>query len=371
MGDLLNSPVPGTDPLRYTLLLSCLVAGPLAAQRTHPSPENLALSATATITRGDTVSGDPVIDQMAARLRALHSTARIGGEEGGGGADFGKIVDVATDPTGRILVLDEQDKTISRWTPTGAPAGRFGRLGGGPLEFRSPAHLAVLDDGTVIVQDRAYGMKRFRWDSVVTYRDTWAPGKNGKSICTDGTGVAKYEPGDDGTAVQVYDRNGRRVRGIGGLYQDVNRFAQHNLTRGLVACLPGGGYATTMWLLPFVRLWRADGTPGRVIRIDDFHALEVTEIDGGLQFRMAEHGDHVAKTLIPLGPDLLLLQLGFEDATSSRDHAEFKEIQSYLISTRTGGGVYLGNSLPLLLPLPNGGFVGWHNDPVPEVVVYR
>src|SRR5690349_4803586 len=188
--------------LRLSLPLSFLLVAPLAAQRTHPTSENLALSATATITTRDTVSGDAGLDQVASRLRGLHVAARLGGEDGAGGADFGKIADVAVDHLGRILVLDDQDKSVSRWASNGAAAGHFGRLGGGPLEFRSPAHLAVLNDGTIIVQDRAYGMKRFRWDSVATYRDTWAPGTNGKSICTDGRGVAKYEPGSDATAVQ-------------------------------------------------------------------------------------------------------------------------------------------------------------------------
>jgi hypothetical protein len=364
MGDLLIT-------MRTIFFASLLFAAPLAAQRTHPTQENLSLAVTATVSRSDTLSGDTLIDRMAARLRTLRPTGRIGGEAGAGGADFGRIADVTVDRTGRILVLDDQDKSITRWTAQGRPAGRFGRAGGGPLEFQYPARLAVQDDGTLLVVDRAVGIKRFRWDTSATLRDTWSPGRGGEAICAHGAEVTMVGLEGEGTLTQVFNAHGIRTRGIGAPYQDPAPFTRRLLSSGNVGCLPDGRIVTTMHILPFVRFWSATGAPEMTTSSRDFHPMGVEETGRGLTYSMPSTGYHAIRALTPLGRDLLLVQIFFKDGESTREQAEYRELQTYLISTRTGRGVFIGTSLPLILPLPDGGFVGWRNDPVPEVVFLR
>jgi hypothetical protein len=348
-----------------------LLASPLAAQRTHPTPENLALTPSATITKRDTASGDAALDRMAARLRALRPAVLLGGENATGGADFGRIGDVAVDSAGRILVLDLQDKGISRWSAAGAAAGKFGREGGGPLEFNFPTRLAIQRDGTLLVLDRALGIRRFRWERDPAYLDTWMPSQTGEALCTHGADAVMQRRGEDGSATQVVGPNGARARGIALGYQDPNELTRRLLSGGSTGCLPDGGYATTLLLIPVVRFWSATGVAGPITRIADFSPMGVTETDGGLTYRFPEEGYHAVRALTPIGPDLVLVQIFFQDATSSQERAEYKELQSYLVSARTGRGVYLGTSLPMVQPLPDGGFVGWRNDPVPEVVILR
>ena len=68
---------------------------------------------------------------------------------------FGNIRDVDVDGDGNILILDDQDFSLSWFGPDGRFRGRTGRHGGGPSEFRAPAGLAVSPAGQIYVLDAA------------------------------------------------------------------------------------------------------------------------------------------------------------------------------------------------------------------------
>lgn len=357
--------------MRNALLLPFLFAVPLVAQTTHPTPENLNYPVTATIRRTDTLSGDPSTDALARRLRALHVTARIGGEAGTAGADFGKIGEIALDRRGRLLVLDLQDKSISRWSADGHALGRFGRSGGGPLEFNWPNGVGVLDDGTLVVGDRQFGLKRIRWDSTATYRDTWRSGVTYDSFCADGAGVVAYGWNTAGTVVDIIDSTGARLRGFGTTYRDPSSFNQRALSQGQVGCLQGGRLASTSLVLPFVWISDRTGTTIATVKLEGFLPMTVRDVGQGLTYSIPAEGYEAVRKIVPVGPDHFLAQLFFQTRASAHDRAEYVEVRTYLISTQTGRGLYLGTSLPVIGAAPLPLVYGWRNDPVPEVVILR
>ena len=77
----------------------------------------------------------------------------IGGENAAEGADFGRISGLATDATGRIFVADAQDNQVRVFSATGAPLGRIGRVGSGPLEFKRLRTIAIGPDRLLWARD--------------------------------------------------------------------------------------------------------------------------------------------------------------------------------------------------------------------------
>lgn len=275
------------------------------------------------------------------------------------------------DPQGRIVVLDEQDKSVTRWSAAGAALGRFGRGGGGPLEFVAPTGVVVQQDGTVIVLDRALGLRRFTWDSTPHYRDTWLRGDSFDDLCTAPGGLVGARYQDDGTIAQLIDATGTRTRGVGRAYQSPNAMAVRSLSRGTIGCLPNGTVAGATSVLPYIWIWDPNGATIATTRLEAFHPISVKEIQGGLQFGMPEGGYDEFRRMVPVGPGHFLVQLAFHDLQGSRDHAELTEVRSYLLSDRTGKGVFVGTSLPLIAAVNGATAVGWRNDPVPEIVILR
>ena len=355
---------------RWGLFAILFSAAPLSAQIAHPTPENLDQVVTANIRRSDTLSGDAALDGLARRLRALRPVAQIGGETGAHGADWGKIRDVTLDREGRILVLDEQDKSISRWSVEGQALGRFGRAGGGPLEFHSPTDLTVLTDGTLVVLDRAFGLKRFTWDTVARFRDTWLSGDTFEDLCTFGSGVVGQKQYDDGTIAQLITPAGTRARGVGHGYKAKSGLARL-LSNGPLGCLPNGTIAVASTVLPYVWIWDTAGKTIATTNLVNFTPMNVVETPASVTYGGTPEGYEMFRNIIPIGPGHFLVQLTFSTNASMRERAEYAELRSYLLSNTTGKGVYVGTSLPLIAggTLPQ--LVGWKNDPVPEVVILR
>jgi protein-S-isoprenylcysteine O-methyltransferase Ste14 len=355
---------------RWGLFALLLSATPLSAQIVHPTPENLDRLVTANIRRGDTLSGDATLDALARRLRALRPVAQIGGEAAAHGADWGKIRDVTLDREGRILVLDEQDKSISRWSVDGKPLGRFGRGGEGPLEFFEPTALAAMKDGTVLVLDRAYGLKRFTWDSTAQFHEFWFQGVTFEDVCAFGNGIVGQRQYDDNSIAQIIGPDGTRIRGVGRGYKAQSGLAK-SLSRGPVGCLPNGMIAGASEVLPYVSIWDTTGKTIATTNLVDFTPMNVVESPGTVTHRGAPEGYEIYRTIVPVGTEHFLVQVALHTSASGRERAEYAKLHTYLLSNRTGKGVYLGTTLPMIAGGDPSRLIGWRNDPVPEVVILR
>lgn len=68
-----------------------------------------------------------------------------------GEAAFGRVSGVDFGSDGTLYVLDRQDGTVTVWGPGGRLLRRFGGLGGGPGEFRTPTAIHALEGGRVAV----------------------------------------------------------------------------------------------------------------------------------------------------------------------------------------------------------------------------
>lgn len=78
---------------------------------------------------------------------------RIGAEEGDGPEVFGRLGAMATDPAGRIWVMESKEQVLKVFDATGAFVRAIGRKGGGPGEFANVAGVAALPDGRMLTLD--------------------------------------------------------------------------------------------------------------------------------------------------------------------------------------------------------------------------
>lgn len=82
----------------------------------------------------------------------LESDLDVGSDSG----PFDVIGDVAAFPDGRLAVLDAGTDEVIVLSPHGHVISRFGRVGDGPGEFRSPIAILVLGDRIVVIQADPY-----------------------------------------------------------------------------------------------------------------------------------------------------------------------------------------------------------------------
>ena len=149
-------PVQTRRPVLVILLASqlCLAAG-CGGEPDAPG------TAAGPVAVADTVDGIPRLTwpqtpfpELAWRLDTL---LVIGGFDSDGSAfQFDQVEPggIAGDSSGRLFVLDGAGKRVLGFGPDGTPTGTWGREGGGPGEFNSPAGLAVGPGDSLWVVDR-------------------------------------------------------------------------------------------------------------------------------------------------------------------------------------------------------------------------
>lgn len=165
----------------------------------------------------------------------LTEVRRIGSETGEHDA-FGRVMSVALDGRGRILVADDLNHRIAVFGADGRFVGHAGRKGQGPGEMESPWKVAADARDSIFVWDMANGRisvfaPDLRFRRSFTLPPQWTV--TSMDFLPDGRLlVAAYAKGEPG-ALHVVGRAGRRERTFG------PRPAQQNLS-GFESSLLGG-----------------------------------------------------------------------------------------------------------------------------------
>lgn len=100
-----------------------------------------------------------------------------------GGEAFDRVADVDRGPDGRIYVLDRGAGEVTVWGTDGRLLRRFGRIGEGPGELRTPTTVRVLDDGRIAVGE-AFPARLLRFGPDGSLRGSLRvrPGRGGPPI---------------------------------------------------------------------------------------------------------------------------------------------------------------------------------------------
>ncbi len=101
------------------------------------------------------MAGQPVASAAQAAPPRWRGTIdlTIGGADANDDASFGRVSGVAVDRAGRMFVADGQDNQVRIFSPGGALVARIGRMGSGPLEFKTLGAITIGPDGLLWTRD--------------------------------------------------------------------------------------------------------------------------------------------------------------------------------------------------------------------------
>lgn len=258
---------------------------------------------------GDPLTGPVVPGPVSVELQKRDTLLlEIGVITGDRNQIFGNIRDIDVDGDGNILVLDDQDFSLSWFGPDGRFRGRTGRDGGGPSEFRAPAGLAVSPAGQVYVLDAASrriaefalgeeGLEFVRTFPVPVY---------GSDMCVVDGRLVVLGVSDGTPKVYVLSEEGEVIRSFGagfprqlpplGLERFTVFFDSSN-GRGHVHCAGGDVFAIASERLGIVRWFSTQDDFIREVTINGFSPVTWTPNSGGGLSMGVDPATGVANTL--------------------------------------------------------------------------
>lgn len=295
---------------------------------------------------------------------------------------FGRIRDIEADTIGNVLVLDDQNYSVSWFGPKGTFRGSVGREGGGPGEFSEPVGMALAPDDRVYVLDAgrprvvvlelaAGGLAYLRDFSVPVF---------GSDICLLGREIAILgqvpSEGLAGLAVHVMSLDGQAVRSFGPLLRpeieaENERFESLLVVlanRGRIHCTADHKVVTTSEQLGIVRLFSRTGELLLHHRVPGFSPV-LWEATGGGGLRMSVDRTaavaHALTYVTEYSPTEIVLTVSESRVSSMSQH----DLLVTSVDPRTGTGT-APKTADMTLAARVGGYVyGFVNNPFPHVSI--
>lgn len=284
---------------------------------------------------------------------------------------FGKINQIAVDSNGNIVVLDEQNYTVSWFAPDGRHVATTGCEGEGPAEFLAPAGIAVGPNDLVYVSDAptrrvvvfAPSSREptiLRTISVPVFAD---------DICIEGDDsdvrivlLGQVPPGSP--LIHVLSLDGDLIASFGPLLDSPSRVAFRN-NRGNMSCT-SEQVSITSERLGVVRAYSLAGEPIRRIEIDDFApvqwVVDGTRVSMGMDPRLGRVNTITA--IAPLGPASVVLTVHEASATDWDGHYALRTVDLETGETSPPHAEGL-----IAARIADGRLYGYVHDPFPKVVV--
>lgn len=328
----------------------------------------------------DTASDDALASALGAVLQRAADT--IGVRDGSGPELFGRITDVAVDANGRVLVLDAEHSEVRIFGSDGTFVGAFGSRGEGPGEFQSPDHLALFENGQLVVEDLGRLQifepqgEAFRHVAQVKVPfSAYGACTLEEKIYLQGFSAETPEHG-----IHVFSRAGERLRSFGPAYEAPDEFVRTQMTRGKLACDRSTGTIIFAFSYgPLIYGLGADGALRWTTRLTDFSSAPVEYLNKGGRRALRysrEPGTGSVTSLVDVPGPGVLLQTMHAPASESGSRADRHVIQSYWVASSTGRGAYLGRMpkdgrYPAMVHAVTNDRLLWaHQSPFPRVDVH-
>lgn len=293
---------------------------------------------------------------------------------------FGDIVDVQTDRSGNIFVLDRQALELRWFGPDGRFLGRAGGEGAGPGELRAPSGLGIDADGQLHVLD-------IRNVRISTYEPTDsglvhvgdAPQVRGYNLCVLGHRRYVVLP-DEKAVIHEVGRDGSGVRSFGEP-EPLDRETERELSahvpvlralsnRGPLHC--DSNSDTVLLLserLPLVRAFSSDGEPLWRMTLEDYHRVRWESGRGGRGVRMAPDpgsgSAHTGRAITTDAAGRVIVTL-HEGSLADPDG----RLETRVLSSRDGEEVGRTPVPMTITAVQDGRFYGYSEQPFPRVLVF-
>jgi hypothetical protein len=366
-----------SKPVLTCLLLSYLLptyaygtqSGEIVAR--HPTPENLPEVTDPQFILHE-VPGLTFVDEQS------HEKITIGVEDGELHEMFGFVSDLAVPGDGTVLILDQMNSEVRVFDYDGILLATFGRLGGGPGEFREePYQISIADQGKSVFVLEQYGrtasvFDRLDLSTFVPIANSF-PGVLSFSGCAMNGHYWVYgsDPSKEGV-LHKFGYDGQHAATFAERYKAVNERASSRLSfYGAVACSEAHGVVALnrVWA-PVITGYRDNGEIAWHVKFAEIDINYVPEYKDGklglsdpyeLGQRRLDHlftdpvGNFYVQYTIIAGHGL--------DRRSDRGPL-------FKVDAATGLGTYLGTA-PKLSGFDAGYGFSAINNPFPHVVIYK
>ena len=334
---------------------------PIESLQPYASEERVPITA-----RGGIVSSD--LEMVADRLRAAKQVVRIGSQEGSDDYRIGRIVDVAFDTDGNVLVLDRQPSLIRRYDSTGASLPVWSKPGPGPGELESPKALDLMHDTLLVLDLRKQALLRFSHGSVA---GSSIPVLGVRQFCTSDDYQARFIDERGGATIQILSEDGSVHSKIDVSYNADVPITMSQLSRGVMACLPET-VISSLSALPSIYAHDRDGKLLWISAVQDFTPRVFTQEakSDGIYISGSFEGDHIS-ALTAVASGYLLVQVTRSTAESVAQGKEYASVQPYLIDSESGQGVFVSDSLPEIAAATNEYLAATHLLPFSQVTLLK
>jgi hypothetical protein len=288
---------------------------------------------------------------------------------------FGRVSAAAFAESQDLLVLDEMNSDLRRFSKDGQFVGRFGRPGHGPGEFRGPRHIDVVGDRAFVVDETGrvtlLGIGRSSLQLLGSFR---VP-RDASGFCAleDRLIYYGFSPSSKYAAAAVA-HDGRVLYEFHAVPDSANWLLRAELANGMIACDAGSGSiligekaSGTLSVYDVAgRLKAQDTLPNYaplVVRQNSLGEVETALPSGADSFDTID-------ALVSLGGDVFLVQIAtysFDPAARRRSLAGRR---SALLETGTMAFRGLNQPLPRVLAAGPGRLVTYRDEPFPQVRVY-
>jgi hypothetical protein len=316
------------------------------------------------------------LKEVAERLASSTVQSTIGVLDGPDEQVVGLVQDVVIDPRGFTIIADGLRRDVRVYAPTGQYVQTIGSAGSGPGEFRAPYVLAFDSRGVLYVGDRSLRIQSFALgEAGYEYVDQFRLEMSVNDLCIlrDTMYVQGRHLGSTGldSIIHKVTLGGESVESFGQAFHHADQVIVENYHRGRLACVEAlDAIAFMPYQVPRqIRLYDVSGSLQWITTFPRIRELIIeAHPEGGYTQTIPEQGFHGLETLSVLDGDHFLIQFALwtrEQPFSTRIPAQR---QSYIVSTRTGRGGFLSDSLGAVV-VERGRIVEIDHDPFPSITV--
>ncbi len=318
---------------------------------------------------------------LAQNLLSSEKKLTLGVLEGESYEMFGHISAVKLDSEGNIYILDSGYSEVRVFNSEGIFLYSVGSEGRGPGEFFYPKDMEVDTNGRIIVVDRARRKTIFeQTGSTHQYEETRSLSVVPVKLCNQGgiVYVQGVSVGGPSNVIFSYSSGGDSLGAFGSSYKSSSDMVQSVFGEGHIACSRDPSqiiYAPR--LLPIIYSYSLEGEIQWVAKISDFEALKVIENKRGdsgsssvsMNLRSSMH-DQISG-IIALPQKYAIVQVASITPESVEGEGEkYAVLRSYVMLSKSGEAVYIGDSLPRIIAITKDHFYVTHSTPHPQISVY-
>lgn len=327
-------------------------------------PPGAVVIAMDTVAESDDPGDVRALQGARARLLAMREEWNYGTLDGPDSTLWGWIRDVATDAEGNVYAIDGLLNLMRVLSPAGELIAETFRAGEGPMEIRAPAGVEFVGDTLVVFSP--FG---FTYASGEPQNLTEAgrivperPSGSEDACVGDALLFLRIMPVPEPASVRAVNLDGTEIGVFGDVFEHDAVSVRIDLSRGQIACTQEPKRVVTSFNDgPLIYAYDYSGASQWVAHLAGFRAPEARGVrvsDG--RYIMSSPGDSAedkVQSLTSLPGGLILVQVNRMGPYEEIDGRRVRKIlgrDSYLLSARTGTGVYVGPGLPEILHATGG-----------------